>query len=225
MANSKNNAVCYFRLFNARPTKDAFDLYLDDKQVYSYLLYEDFTKYYPLPSGKHILKITYHHQIEPLYEKKINLQRHQIYTGVLAHKYKEPENFHIFCLEEPNKKLEGLHLGIRLLHFSQHEGTLCLSTPEAPLPIRRIRYGQASSYLVREANAYTLNIEQSPEELTSDTETSGPLAILRNQKFKPGRLYSIFFIGEGTAQFPYKVILSIDGYSYLKIDFESKSTS
>ncbi|MEF9960954.1 MAG: DUF4397 domain-containing protein [Niameybacter sp.] len=224
MPNSKNNALCYFRLFNARPTKDAFDVYLDDEQIYNYLLYEDFTKYYPISSGKHVIKITYHHQHESLYEKKINLQRYQLYTGVLGHKYMEPETFHIFCLEESKKKLEGTHLALRLLHFSRFEGNLNLSIDDTPLPIKNIRYGQASSYLVQEPNTYTLHIGSTPETFTDEVELPPPLASCAGQKLKPGRLYSIFFVGEGTVSFPYKPILSIDGYSYLKLDFEQKST-
>ena len=224
MSRTKNNALCYFRLFNARPTKDAFDVYLDNERLYSYLLYEDFTKYYPLPSGKHVIKITYHHQNDALYEKKINLQRHQIYTGVLGHKYKEPDSYHIFCLEESNRKLEGEHLGLRLLHFSSFEEDLFLATEEMPLPIRHIRYGQASSYLIREAATYNLYVDHTPIANSAHEEEASPLARFTNQKLKPGRLYSLFFVGAGTAAFPYKIVLSIDGYSYLKLDFDQKNT-
>lgn len=223
MAHQKNNPLCYFRLFNARPTKDAFDVYLDNERLYSYLLYEDFTKYYPLPSGKHVIKVTYHHQQDTLYEKKINLQRHQIYTGVLAHKYKEPDSYHIFCLEESKKKLEGEHLGLRLLHFSSFPDDLFLGLDDTPLPIRHIRFGQASSYLMRTAATYNLYVDHKSTQVHLNPDTPSPLATFTNQKLKPGRLYSLFFVGTGTAIFPYKVVLSIDGYSYLKLEFDNKN--
>lgn len=224
MSTPKSNALCYFRLFNARPTKDAFDVYLDNERLYSYLLYEDFTKYYPLPSGKHVIKITYHHQQETLYEKKINLQRHQIYTGVLGHKYKEPNNYHIFCLEEPHKKLEDEHLGLRLLHFSSFPEDLFIGADKTPLPIRHIRYGQASSYLIRKAATYNLYVDHTSSDVSLDSDIPSPLALSNNQKLKPGRLYSLFFVGAGTPAFPYKIVLSIDGYSYLKLEFDNKNT-
>lgn len=223
MAKQKNNPLCYFRLFHARPSQDAFDVYLDDERLYSYLLYEDFTKYYPVPAGKHVIKITYHHQQEPLYEKKINLQRYQVYTGVLAHKYKEPETYHIFCLEEPRKKLEGDHFGLRLIHFSLFPSQLFLGMDDKPLPLRPIRYSQASSYLMRSPGLYNLFVDYKVDSSTADLELPSPLVTFSNQKLKPGRLYSCFLVGAGTPAFPYKIVLSIDGYAYLKLDFDTKN--
>lgn len=210
MPQKKDTSICYIRFFNAFTSSHAFDLYLDEKLLYDYFLYEDFTKYYPIPSGKHVLKLTEHHKTEPLYEKKINLQRFQIYTGVMARKYKEPEAYHIFCLEEPQKLLEPPRLAIRLNHFAQFDGATSLNHTEEPLPIRNIRYGQASSYLTKEPGTYTFLIKETTNEIE--------LTTLAEKKLKPGRLYSIYFIGDGTKNFPFKPILSIDGFSYLPIE-------
>lgn len=217
MSSSKDTSICYLRFFNALPAQDAFDIYLDDKLLYNYFLYEDFTKYYPIPSGKHVLKLTQHHKEDILYEKKINLQRHQIYTGVLGSKYKTLDDYHIFCLEEPQKIIDPPRFGIRLNHFAQFDGVASLHLPEEPLPIRNIRYGQASSYLTRDLADASFLIKETNEE----TE----LATLSPKKFKPGRLYSIFLVGNGTKSFPYKPVLSIDGFSYLSLQFTQKRTT
>lgn len=210
MSSKKDTSLCYLRLFHAFTDSSAFDVYLDDQLIYSYFLYEDFTRYYPIASGMHILKITPHHQKETLYEKKVNLQRFQIYTGVLACKYKDPTTYHIFCLEEPQKILENAKLGIRLNHFARFESPITLHLPDEQLPIRNIRYGQASSYILKEPAPYCFTIQ--------DTKEDMELTTLLSKKFKPGRLYSIYFIGDGSKDFPYKPILSIDGFSYLPIE-------
>lgn len=217
MRPSQDGSICYIRFFNAFPAQDAFDVYLDDKLLYNYFLYEDFTKYYPIPSGKHVLKLTEHHKDTILYEKKINLQRHQIYTAVLGSKFKTFDAFHIFCLEEPQKNIDPPRFGVRLNHFAHFEGATSLHSPEESLPIRNIRYGQASSYLVREPANYTFLIKETQEE--------ADLATLSQQKFKSGRLYSLFLIGNGTKNFPYKSALSIDGFSYLPLQFTQKRTT
>lgn len=217
MPTKKDTSLCYIRLFNAFTSSIAFDLYLDNQLMYSYFLYEDFTKYYPIPSGKHILKLTQHHKEDVLYEKKINLQRFQIYTGVLACKYKDPETYHIFCLEEPQKLLEPPRLAVRLNHFARFDGATSLNLSEEPLPIRNIRYGQASSYLVKEPAPYTFIIKETSEE--------NELTTLSSKKLKPGRLYSIYLVGDGTKTFPYKPVLSIDGFSYLPIEKIQKRTT
>lgn len=207
MPPKKDTSLCHIRFFNAFTSLLAFDLYLDDKLLYNYFLYEDFTKYYAIPSGKHVLKLTQHHKEETLYEKKINLQRFQIYTGVLSHKYKAPEEHHIFCLEEPQKILDPPRLAVRLNHFAHFDGMTSLNLTQEPLPIRNIRYGQASSYITKEPGSYSFLIK----ETTDETE----LATLIQKKLKSGRLYSIYLVGNGTKAFPYKPILSIDGFSYL----------
>ena len=217
MRSKKDTSLCYLRLFNAFTSSLAFDLYLDNQLIYSYFLYEDFTRYYPIASGMHVLKITPHHKEDILYEKKINLQRFQIYTGVLACKYKAPDSYHIFCLEEPQKLLEPPKLAIRLNHFARFDGSTSLSLLEEPLPIRNIRYGQASSYVVKEPAPYCFTIKETNE----DTE----LTTLSSKKFKPGRLYSIYFVGDGSKAFPYKPVLSIDGFSYLTIEKMQKRTT
>lgn len=213
----KDTSLCYLRFFNAFTASHAFDIYLDDKLIYPYFLYEDFTKYFSIPSGKHVLKLIEHHKEEVLYEKKINLQRYQIYTGIVARKYKALEEYHVFCLEEPQKNIESSHFAIKLNHFATFDGAISLNLPDEPLPIRNIRYGQASYYLTREPANYTLLIKETEEE----TE----LTTLKQKKLKPGRFYSIFLIGNGSKSFPYKPVLSIDGFSYLPIASIQKRTT
>lgn len=197
----------YIRFFHTYPTDKLFTLYLDDKPFRKEWGYEDFTPYIKCTAGQHLLCIKQLGSDTPYYEKRINVKANSAFTHVWAEHPKKESVLHLFALEDTKKIINGPHSCIRLGHFSKPITKTKLQSGADHLFFKNIAYAGLSHYMPIEPNTYPLELFQ----IEDDT----PLALCKAHKFKVGRLYTFYLIGNGSTHYPYKLIPTIDGPSFL----------
>lgn len=199
----------YLRFFYALPSPHVLDLLIDDKMVLKKFQYQDFTKYFKIPHGLHHIKFLEHATDHLIYEKKINLRPHSAFTQVLGTKYKTANAPHLFALEEHPR--EHLHdkAFLCLNHFSPHSSPMDFLTSDNQLFFKNISYAQNVRYMPIPLGSYEFQLfdRQDPPECHTHLK----------HRIKPYRFYSFYFIGDGSPAYPYQLIPSIDGISYLNI--------
>lgn len=199
----------FIRFFNANPSTDFLDFYIDDHRISSHQGYEDFTKYTQIPSGQHSLSISPHKEKEILLTKRINLRPNSIFTLVVAPSYRGPEPLSLFSIEETAKMTDAENCYIRTCSFSPRLPPSDFSLIEDYYIFKNLRYAVATSYLPFRIGTYPISI-------VSHSDASSILSI-PPVLLKPKRFYTSYLIGLDTKEFPLKTIISIDGRSYLKI--------
>lgn len=204
----------FIRFFNALPSLDFLDFYIDDQCIASHKGYEDFTKYIHIPSGQHQLSVAKHKEKEFLINKRVNLRPDSIFTIVAAPPYRGNEPISLFSIEEPSKLTDNENCYIRTCSFSPTLPPSDFSLIEDYYLFKNLKYSVVTPYLPCKIGTYPIHI-------VKHSDHSSVLNI-SNTLLKPKRFYTAYIIGLDTKDFPLKTILSIDGRSYLKI---RKSTS
>ncbi|MEG0152373.1 MAG: DUF4397 domain-containing protein [Cellulosilyticaceae bacterium] len=199
----------FIRFFNANPSTDFLDFYIDDHCINSHQGYEDFTKYTQITSGQHQLSIAPHKEKEFILTKRINLRPHSIFTLVAAPSYRGTEPLSLFSIEETSKITDAENCYIRTCSFSPSLPPSDFSLIEDYYIFKNIKYAVATTYLPFKIGPY-------PISLVNHSDASSILSI-PPVLLKPKRFYTSYLIGLNTKAFPLKTIISIDGRSYLKI--------
>lgn len=198
----------YLRIFYAFPDSSFLDVMMDEVKLSTELLYEDFTEYFDFTPGKHTITFFHSNTNNQSLQKPIFLGRNKIYTGILAPHSKDPEKMDFYLIEEPNRTPQSNYLYFRFANFSTNTPPMNLYMQEEIPIFRCVSFTHVTNYLSLPPGVTTIIGENST---TSDT-----LFTLPNTRIKPNRFYSLYVIGNQTSSFPIKLILPLDGQSYLK---------
>ena len=146
---------------------------------------------------------------ESVFEKRINIKPYCACNYLLAFHPKKEEILHLYALEDQRKLIQTPIALLRFGHFGKALGHIALSNdPEAPL-FKNMRYAQLTSYTSLEPSKYAFDLYDQEEEKN--------LLHLKPKPIKKGRLYTFYLIGLGTKEYPYKIVRSIDGPSFLTL--------
>lgn len=204
----------YIRFFFAQPTPAHYTLYLDDKPYIKHWEYKDFTPYTKTTSGQHLIRIT-DPDAQTIYEKRINVKNNACYTYILGYQPKHKEKLHLFSLEDIKKNYHPSHGFLRLGHFALSYPSLDLLCSKDQLLFKAITYSRLTHYLPLSPETYSI--------FTSCLSESYPTIHLKKHHVKLGRQYSLYLVGDGSKDFPYECVPSIDGPCYLKFQQKNKS--
>ena len=213
MSKKKNVPISYIRFFHAiKDPLAIYDIYIDDKLIYAYVLYEDFTKYLPLPSCFHHIRIHYHGKEDCLFEKKVTLPRNQIITYILAPTTNHKHPYHIYSLQDITRPYAKDICFGRFCHFAPCLPPLIIAGAEEKVLQNNLSYSLAGNYLPFKADTYTFEmlLKSTKESLYSP----GPI------KLKPYRFYTFYLIDDAKKEGVPKWITSIDGNSFLTFEKE-----
>lgn len=198
----------FLRVFHATPSSISFDLYLDEQLYAKDLLYEDFTTYKSLINGEHLLSICLHKETEPLLTRRLWMSPEKIYTLVITY-LPHSETLQMYLINDPPKKIPEDHFLLRIGNFSQLSHPLKLHLVDTQPIFKKVLSQQLTTYLSFIPNIYTAELID-PEE--QKVIISKPNCIL-----KISRYYTLYTIG-GTEKYPIKLLLTIDGNSFLSFD-------
>lgn len=198
----------FLRIFHAAPSSISFDLYLDDHLYEKDLLYEDFTVYKPLISGEHVLSICLHKKTEPLFTHSLWISPQKIYTLVVTYA-PHSETLQGYLINDPPKKIPEEHFLLRVGNFSQYLMPLQLHFIDTKPLFKKIVSHQLSSYLSFTPSTYTAEL--------IDLNLQKVVLTKANCILKLSRYYTLYIIG-GTQNFPTKLLLTIDGNSFLSFN-------
>ena len=199
----------YIRFFQVVPTRRSLSLFIDDKLYHKNWFYEDFTPYLHLPSGQHQVAIKDSKTEDLLFDKRINVKPYASFTYLFAEHPKKEDLLHLFALEDTKKAIHAPHCLLRLAHFAKPIERILLQAGNEKLFFKNIAYTQLSNYTVVEPNAYPFEV--------IPTTSEKPLLNLKPKPLKVGRLYTFYLIGNGSKAYPYKIVRSIDGPSFLPL--------
>lgn len=198
----------FLRVFHAIPSSISLDLYLDDQLYTKDLLYEDFTVYKPVALGEHLLSICPHKETEPLLTRNLWMSPEKIYTLVITYT-PHSESLQIYLMNDPVKKMPEDHFLLRIGNFSQIMQPLKLHLVDTKPFFKKVLCHQLSPYLSFIPNIYTAEL--------MDPEEKNVLASRADCHLKVSRYYTLYSIG-GTEKFPTKLLLTIDGNSFLSFE-------
>ena len=198
----------FLRIFHAIPSSSSFDFYLDETLYAKDLLYEDFTVYKPLTKGEHVISLCLHKETEPLLTRTLWISPEKIYTLIVTYAA-HSETLQLYLMNDPPKKLPEEHFLLRVGNFSQCPMPLQLHFIDTKPIFKKIASHQLSSYLSFTPAIYTAEL--------IDLDLQKVILTKANCILKLSRYYTLYIIG-GTQKFPTKLLLTIDGNSFLSFD-------
>ena len=198
----------FLRILHATASSDSFDIYLDEKLYTKDLLYEDFTVYKPLAVGEHVLSVCLHKEAAPFLTHPLWISSEKIYTLVITYD-SHGETLQGYLMNDPQKKIPEEHFLLRVGDFSQHLMPLQLRLVDTKPLFKKIKPHECTPYLSFSPGTYTAELTELGSQNIMSTK---PNCIL-----KLSRYYTLYLIG-GSKQFPNKLLLTIDGSSFLYFD-------
>ena len=203
-----DSSASYLRLFNALPTPESFDVYLDEQHYTKDFLYEDFTPYKSLLPGEHQLTLTAYGSTESLYTRTFWISERKIYTLVISY-ITVSTQLQAYLINDPPKAIPEEHFLMRTANFSHHTSPLSLHLVDTKPIFKKVPLRQTTSYL--SFLPTTVDIE------LLEIEGQNVLVTKPTNTFKITRYYTLYIIG-GTEDYPLKWVQTIDGNSYLSFD-------
>lgn len=203
---------CYLRILHAIPTSQSYDCYLDEKLYNKDLLFEDFTVYAPIPSGEHQIALCKHKQTEPVLTCSLSILPNKIYTLILTFK-PHTDELEYYLLNDPAKKIPEDQLLLRFAPFAQLDFSFELHLDEIKPIFKKQKLGKPSPYLAFSPASYHLQL--------FNLETQKVALLKEHCLLKPTRRYTAYLLG-GTEAFPLRLVLTIDGSSFLDFPEISK---
>ena len=203
MIQNKRPVFAFLRLLHALPDPQSFDFYLDDVCIQKDVLYEDFTQYTLFNYGKHIASLHPHKSDECFCKRELWLSAGKIYTLVLAF-YKEQPTF--FLMTDTLRPLTDACF-LRLGHFSPIYPILQLPLNEETPLFKHINALEMTGYISLVPETYHFCL--------IEPDSQKCLFAYPHFLFKRQRFYSFYIVGGISKKYPLKMLLSIDGNSFL----------
>ncbi|MGL4363026.1 MAG: DUF4397 domain-containing protein [Cellulosilyticaceae bacterium] len=208
ISNKEISNFGYIRFFYTFPDDNQYSLYLGDSCIQKLFMYEDLTNYIKWPVGTVLCTLRDIKTQTIIYEKRINIQPCSAYTYILSIHPKKEDAYHIYSQEDLKRTVLNNSL-VRFGNFSHNMPTLTLYSNDNKLFCKNITLGQLNNYTTMPTGKYTLNA------FGDDTEK--PFDIFHPNVLKESRLYTFYLIGSGSKTYPFKLIQTIDGASYLPL--------
>ena len=206
MKNKTIDSQSFFRTFNANHTNDSFDIYVDEKLFNTDLLYKDFSVYTPITEGKHIVSLTLNGDSNIVTTREIFIKSHKIYTLIISINTKNLLS-NLYFIEDIRKKIPNNCSLVRIGNFCLQKETLAFSFIDSTKSFKKVFSTAVTHYVsFLEGNFKMCSwYSQTHEHFIEDTELL----------FKPYRIYTIYIIGDGSSNYPFECVRSIDGSSFL----------
>lgn len=206
MKKKNSPTEAFLRTFHALPTPKSFDIYLDDILYIKDMLYQDFSQYKPLSKGEHHIVITLTGESDVIAMRSIWISSQKIYTLIIAPDLKS-DIPGLYLINDVQRSIPENHCLIRVGAFCEKSELIHIHYTNHPLSFQKISPHQISHYLAFEPGDYTITAE--------DLEQKEILCELKACKFKTQRIYTHYCLGKGTKEYPFQLLHSIDGSSFL----------
>lgn len=196
----------FLRCFHALPSPISLDIYLDDVLYIEDFLYEDFSPYKPLIKGEHQLSITLHGQTDILCTRTIWMSHEKIYTLIITTDFKTLGPG-LYLINDAQRPIPNEHCLLRLGTFCDFLDLMTIQFVDQTLGFRKISPHQISHYLSFLPDTYHL--------MALTHEKNDQICELKQTHLKISRIYTLYLIGNGSKNYPFHFLLSIDGSSFL----------
>lgn len=173
-------------------------------------MYEDFTQYMLISQGEHIITLTLHDDLTPIYERNISLSPYKIYTLIFLTDPKHNDKTTLYLIEDIQRSIPPHHCMCRLGHFNYATPLLDFYFTDSTKKdtYKKVSCYEMTPYFPLLINTYSLN--------TTINLTQKSFITLKNLELKLDRFYTFYIIGNEKKETPPQILLSIDGNSYLR---------
>lgn len=202
----ETSSVSYIRALHASPNSPAVDIYLNDTKLVENLSYEEFTEYLSVTPGNYTIKIYPSGNTKDLVlSTNVNIPPHTISTtaiiGVLP-------NLSLLPMAEPKGPMIPGKLFLRFGNLSPNSPGLNLTLANGIALFRNIPYKSVTDYASLNPGIYHFQLR--------DTNTNKVVLDIPNIRLRGNRFYSLYAVGLLDGKPPLRVLIPLDGNSYLK---------
>lgn len=199
--------ISYARLFHASPTAPAVDVYINNKLVSKNLKYGNFTEYFKVAPGTYNIKVfATGDKTMPVLNTNYNIPANSIFTIAAIN---EPENLGLYVIEDTPMDIPEGNLYFRFVHLSPNAPNVDVRLPDGQNVFRDIGYMEVSDYKLSNPGVYTLNLYPA--------STEQMVLHVPNINLKENRFYTMYAIGLVGEEPPLKVVIPLDGNSYIYV--------
>lgn len=200
--------LSYMRIFNASPMLNtSVDVYLNTVLIASDVDYGEFTPYMPLAEGTYNVSVfPYGKKTGALETETLTIKGRSIYTLVFSG---QPSDFSIDDYLEPKVSIPQGKAMIRFAHLSPDAPVVNLTLSSGDVLFSDVEYEDLTDYREISSGTYTLQLRIPGSDQV--------VLNVPNALFKAGKYYTIYVVGLVSGNPPLKMLLPLDGNSYIKL--------
>lgn len=200
------SSVSYIRALHASPNSPAVDIYFNDTKLVENLSYEEFTEYLSVAPGNYTIKVYPAGNTKNLVlSANLNIRPNSIstlaVTGILP-------NLNLLPIAEPKGPMIPGKLFLRFGNLSPNSPSLNLTLANGTVIFRNISYKNVTDYAALNPGIYHFQLRHS--------QTNKILLDAPNVRLRENRFYSIYAVGLLGEKPPLRILIPLDGNSYLK---------
>ncbi|MDF2503012.1 DUF4397 domain-containing protein [Clostridium sp.] len=202
----ETSPVSYMRLLHASPNSPAVDIYFNDTKLAENLSYEEFTDYLSIEPGNYTIKVYPRGNTDNLITSTdLTIAPNSISTiGVIG----TLPNVSLLPMSEPKGPTIPGKLFLRFGNLSPNSPNLNLTLANGTVIFRNIAYKSVTDYASLRPGIYHFQLR--------DSETNKIILDAPNIRLRENRFYSIYSVGLLGGKPPLRILVPLDGNSYLK---------
>lgn len=197
----------YIRVFHASPNAPAVDVYVNNKPIVKNLPYQGFSNYTPVAPGKYNVKVfPAGKQDTPVINTDVDVPAKSIITAAAIGTL---PNISLLPILEPTFTRTPGRAYVRFAHLSPNAPNVDVTLPNGAKVFSNVPYKKVTDYISVQPGTYAFNVNVS--------ENGQRVLYVPNVRLLPNRIYTIYAIGLVGQNPPLKVVIPLDGNTYLKV--------
>lgn len=197
--------VSYVRALHASPNAPAVDIYLNDTKLVDNLSYEEFTEYLSVTPGNYTVKIYPAGNTQTLLlSENVTIPPHTISTTAVVG---ISPNISLVSAEEPKGPFIPGKLFLRFGNLSPNSPNLNLTLANGTVIFKNVPYKSVTDYASLNPGIYHFQLR--------DSNTNNVILDAPNIRLRANRFYSIYAVGILGGNPPLRILIPLDGNSYL----------
>ncbi|AJA47574.1 hypothetical protein CPAST_c14990 [Clostridium pasteurianum DSM 525 = ATCC 6013] len=200
-----NAPISYVRALNASPNTPAVDIYLNDTKLVENLSYQEFTEYLSVTPGNYTVKIYPAGSTENLiFSENVTIPPTTISTTSIVGI--NPDISLVTAAEPKGPMIPG-KLFLRFANLSPNSPNMNLTLANGTVLFRNVPFKGVTDYASLNPGIYHFQLR--------DASTNRVLLDAPNIRLRGNRFYSIYSVGILGGNPPQRILVPLDGNSYL----------
>ncbi len=196
----------YIRILHASPDAPGVDIYVNENLIARDVIYKEFSPYIPIVGGLYNVKVyPTGTKIKPVIDTNVNIPPSSIFTVAATGKLAD---IGLTLVPEPPIKRLPNETFLRFVHLSPEAPNVDITSNNTKL-FSDIEYKEIAPYIPIKPGKYELQI--------MTVGTNNIILTVPNINLKPGKIYTVYFVGLTTGEPSLQVLIPLDGSTYLPV--------
>lgn len=197
----------YIRVLHAVPDAPGVDIYVNENLIARDVIYKEFTPYIPIVGGLYNIKVyPTGNKTNPVIDKSINIPPSSIFTIAATGRLADID---LTLVPEPPIQRLPNQTFVRFVHLSPEAPSVDVTLPNGTKLFSDIEYKEIPPYITIRPDRYEFQIRE--------FGTNKLLLTVPNINLKPGKIYTVYFVGLTTGEPSLQVLIPLDGNTYLQV--------